>query len=82
MIEDKVIHKLLEHDDQFRSIRENMATRDDMRKVMDVLEGIATICKNIQEDHVFSIEWLKRIQAQVEKQDEEIRQIKMRLQMA
>ena len=82
MNEELVIKKLLEHDDRLQRIEEHMATKDDIRHLTDILEGIATMCKKIQEDHVFAIEWLKRLQTQFDRQEEDIRQIKMRLQMA
>ncbi len=82
MNEDLIINKLLEHEDRLKRIEENMATKDDVRRMTDLLEGIATIAKRIQEDHVFAIEWLKRLQSQYDKQEEEIRKIKLKLQIA
>ena len=82
MDEKKVITKLIEHDASLDRIERNMATKDDVRDMKDVLESIVTIAKKIQEDHVFAVEWLKRLQDHVERQDEEIRQIKLKLQMA
>jgi hypothetical protein len=81
MNEDKLIRKLLEHDDRLDRIERNMASKDDVRRMTDLLEGIATICKNIQEEHTFAVEWVKRLQTQVERQEEDIRQIKLRLQI-
>lgn len=82
MNEDKVIQKLIEQDEQLFFIIGNMATKEDMRHVGDTLEGVAKIAQDIKDDHVFAIEWIKRLQAQVEKQDEEIRIIKLQLKMA
>lgn len=82
MDEDKIITKLLEHDERLERIEENMFTKEDSRKMMELLEGIATVCKNIQEDHVFAIEWIKRLQTKIDQQENEIHAIKARLQMA
>lgn len=82
MNEDKVIQEILILKDDVQIIKETMSTKDDIRSMMHLLEGIATVCKKIQEDHVFAIEWLKRLQSQVERQENDIRQIKLRLQMA
>ncbi len=76
MDEDKIIHKLAEHDDQFDKvimklvehdermdrIETNMVTKADNQRVLDILDGIAKICRNIQEDHIFGVEWIKRLQ--------------------
>jgi len=48
----KVFIKLIEHDDRLDDIQANMFTKDDRSPVMDLLEGIATVCKNIQEVHI------------------------------
>lgn len=82
MDEDKVIQEIVTLKDDVRAVKETMATKEDIRKMTHLLEGIATICKKIQEDHVFAIEWLKRLQSQIERQEDDIRQIKLRLQMA
>lgn len=59
-----------------------MATKDDIREVMKTLEVVVTEIKRIREDHVFAIEWLKRLPSQVERQEDDIRQIKLKLAMA
>ena len=82
MDENKVIQKLVDHDEQLSFIRENMATGSDVREIKSVLESLVTIVKKIDEDHTFAVEWLKRLQTQVEKQEEDIRLIKLKLQMA
>lgn len=58
----RVIVKLIEHDERFERIEENMFTKEEGRKMMDTLDGIAKICKDIREDHLFAIEWIKRLQ--------------------
>lgn len=82
MDENKVINEIISLRENVEIIKETMATKDDVRRMTDLLEGLTTIAKRIQEDHVFAIEWLKRLQNQFEKQEEEIRQIKLKLQMA
>ncbi|MBI5135421.1 hypothetical protein HZA86_04295 [Candidatus Uhrbacteria bacterium] len=81
-MEEKIIQKLIDHDEQLQFIRENMATSNDVRNMTGILEGIATITQKIQEDHTFGIEWIKRLQTPVERQEEDIRKIKMQLQIA
>lgn len=81
MNEDKIIKEIIDLKEEVRDIREMMATKDDIRQIMSVLETLVTAVKKIQEDHVFAVEWLKRLQARVDQQDEEIRRIKLQLKM-
>lgn len=79
---DKIIVKLIEHDERMDRIEANMVTKADNQRVLDLLEGIATICKRIQEDHLFAMEWIKRLQSQVDQQESDIRKIKAQLHIA
>ena len=80
MNEDKIIEKLLEHDQKFEILEKKMD--DGFSRVNDVLEQIVTIVKKIEEDHIFALEWLKRLQDQVERQETKIIKIKQQLKMA
>ena len=80
MNEDKIIEKLLQHDQEFTAIRQEM--KNGFHEVNKTLEQMVTILKKIQEDHVFALEWLKRLQDQVERQENEIIKIKQQLKMA
>ncbi|KKS34025.1 MAG: hypothetical protein UU95_C0018G0001 [Parcubacteria group bacterium GW2011_GWC2_42_12] len=81
MNEDKIINKLLEHDEELRKIRENMLTREDGRKLFDILEDMATRVKRIDEDRVLTHQWVKRIEDKVESHDKMIDKIKMQLKI-
>lgn len=80
MNEDKIIEKLLEHDQKFEILEKKMD--DGFNKVNETLEQMVTIMKKIQEDHTFALEWLKRLQDQVEKQEQDIIKIKKQLKLA
>lgn len=80
MNEDKIIEKLLEHDQEFVIIGKKID--DGFNGTNDILEQVVTIVKKIEEDHTFSVEWLKRLQDQVERQDREIIRIKQELKLA
>ncbi|MBI4281107.1 hypothetical protein HY628_02840 [Candidatus Uhrbacteria bacterium] len=82
MNEDLIIKKLIDHDEQLLYIREHMVTKGDISKVTELLEWLVTAVKKIQDDHTFAIEWLKRLQDQFDRQDEEIRKIKLLLKLA
>lgn len=63
-------------------IKETMATKIDFRHMLGLLEGIATDMKTRKEKYSFSIEWLKRLQDQYDRQERDIQAIKLKLQMA
>ncbi len=62
MNEDKIIEKLLEHDEKF----EQMATKTDLlaseHRVMGVLDEIMVIIKRLDEERYFTAEWIRRVE--------------------
>ncbi len=82
MDEDKIIMAVLDLGERVEKMREEMATKSDIRAVRDVQEHHTTIMKNIQEDHTFSIEWLKRLQDSTDKHSDEIQMLKTRFNLA
>ncbi|MCX7779085.1 MAG: hypothetical protein N2259_02480 [Patescibacteria group bacterium] len=76
MPQDKIILKLLEHDERLERIEEKMATKDDMREIMEMLEGITTIAQRLDQERIFTAEWVKRIEKEVEEHRQEIIKIK------
>lgn len=92
MDEDKIIQKLMEHDDRLERIEQKFETvmsKEEGRGIKETLEQVVSIVKKIQDDHFFTIELYKRMQNEIDnqkselrKQDEEIRKIKMQLKMA
>lgn len=82
MNETEIVKNIIEVREDTADIRATMATKDDMTEIKDMLENIVTVAKRIQEDQLFSIEWIKRLQDKVDKQDEQIHQIKLHLKLA
>jgi len=90
MNEDKIIKKLIEHDGHFKRldkkliehderlerIEENMVTKLEHNEVIDTLDKIMTILKRLDQERIFTKEWIKRIDKKVEKHDQDIAQIK------
>lgn len=71
-----VIKKIISLDEKVETIEASMLTKKDGQRIMNSLEGLTSIAKNIREDHLFSIEWLKRIQRQIDRQQREIERLK------
>jgi hypothetical protein len=80
MQEDKIIKKLIEHDEKLQKIGENMLGKEYGQKTLEVLEDMATRIKRIDEDRVFSYQWIKRIEDRIETQEKEIKIIKLKLE--
>lgn len=84
-----IVQKLVEHDDRLDRIEQTMATKDDINRLTGSIENLTTVVKQVREDQLFIIEWIKRLQSQIDDQQkvinqqaEEIRKIKLHLQLA
>ena len=72
--------KLLEHDEQFSKIREEMA--EGFRKVTNTLEGIVTIVQRLDQERIFTVQWVRRIEDEVRQNSMEIIKMKQVLKIA
>ncbi len=84
-----IIGKLVDHDEQLKDLRENMMTKDDGRQIMDTLESIATTVQRLDQERIFTVGWVKRIEDRVEQtekdvvqQKEDIQKMKVQLKLA
>ncbi len=83
MDEQKIIQLLLNNQEQLQVLTGTvMGMREQIADLQNSVERLAGMVKQISDDHVFAVEWLKRIQSQLERQDEDIRKIKMQLKLA
>lgn len=51
---------LVQHDDRLDRIEENMFTKEDGRKMMVIIENIATVVKDTRQEQKHMIKWLQR----------------------
>lgn len=96
MDEQKIANGIIELKEDVKEIRSQMMTQTDKHEILDAIANLTTLVKKIDDDHVFAIEWLKRLQENSDKQQaiinqqqkvidqqvEEIKQIKLHLGMA
>lgn len=74
MDESKIINKLLEHDNHFVDIKHEIS---DLRtENLQAQDEMITILHRPDRRRIFTTEWVKRIEGDVEKQRQEIDQIK------
>ncbi len=62
-------------DQKFEDFKLVVATKEDIRQINQRLDEIVTTVRKLDEERLFTIEWIKRIEAEVEK-------IKRHLQIA
>ncbi len=75
-LEDKIIQALVELKEEVRSVAvEQSEMKKDIRNIYTQLDQQSVILKRLDEERVFTIEWVRRIEADVER-------IKTRLQVA
>lgn len=79
MSEDKIIEKLLEHDEKLS----NMVTNDEFQKFRsEMLQGQDTmvgILKRLDEERIFTHKWVKEIEYKVEENTRELQKLKLQL---
>lgn len=82
MDEERIVKKLLEHDEKLAELvtrREFDAFRGEYLQGQD---EIMTILKRLDQERIFTAQWVKRIERQVEEHTEQIKQIKLQLNIA
>ena len=89
MNEDKIIEKLIDHEEQLSEIKQRMATKEDIHEVMQTQDEMMTILKRLDEDRVFTHKWVDRIESDLEQtksrvaqSEEELSKLKADLKIA
>lgn len=72
MQEDKIIQKLFEHDNEFKGLKSEIG--DFKHETLHNQEEMITILKRLDDERIFTMEWVKRIETGVEEDREKIRQ--------
>jgi len=87
MDEDKVIKKLIEHDELLKPLCEDMkGAKEKVQAIADNQEQMITILKRLDEDRVFTHAWVSRMEKDVEQikvktQEHEVEIKKMKTQL-
>ena len=50
--EDKIIQKLIEHDERLERIENEMATKKEVREILDTLDAMTTILKHLDQERI------------------------------
>ena len=82
MKEDKIIAKLMEHDEKLEKLSnkiDNLVTRDEYLSGQDKIMKILT---KLDDERIFTEQWIKDTDVKVEANTEEIKTIKFKLKIA
>lgn len=80
MNEDKIIKKLLDHDDQFTKVREEI--KELRCESLRDREEMITILRRLDQERIFTTNWIDRIENEVENHRQEIIKLKQALNIA
>lgn len=75
MDEDKVILKLIDHDERLKRIEENMATKNDIANLLVGQDKMMQILLRVDQERIFTNEKIKQLEA-------DVKTIKLQLQIA
>ena len=79
MDEDKIILKLIEHDEALRRIEEQILSDEEKERLFSTLEDLATNMKALREEQVFTIEWIKRVQSHMDSHERRLQQLETKM---
>lgn len=63
---DRLINAVLKNTEDITEIKQNMVKKDEFNNLVSSVDAMAIKVKKLVEDHVFVIDWLKRLQMQVD----------------
>jgi len=73
---DFIARKMIEHDEQFSAIKEEMVTKNDLRNISKTLDKLVGLVETQNQEIVMISHGMKRHEESIEKIEEDIRQIK------
>ena len=67
MEDSKVIEKLIEHDERLDRIEKNMVTKLEFHELTDTMDKAMVILQRLDQERVFTSEWIRRIEGDVQR---------------
>jgi len=74
----RIALQVVENRQAIEKIEENMVTKEEHREVINTLDKMMAILQKIEREQVFTYEWMKRIETDVEKNKKDIKILKER----
>ena len=75
---DNVALKVIENTEAIEDIRKNMVTKE----IYNTLDEMMVILKKLDQERIFTTEWIRRIEGEVETHTREIKRIKEKLSIS
>ena len=82
MNEDKIIQKLIEHDEQLIEIQEKLKDIPSRDELFGKFDQVLTILDRLDQERIFTVEWIKRLETQVKENTSDIQHLKQHLKVA
>ena len=79
---DKVVDAVMNHEHRLSVIEENMATKEDIKGLIGIIDHWGKSIQDIKVDHTFSVGWLTRMQEQLGWHEQDIKKLKLMLNLA
>lgn len=67
MNEEKILDKLIEHGERLEKIEDRLETMPTKDELFSKLDSMVTILQRLDQERVFTTEWIRRIETDVEK---------------
>ena len=82
MSEETLTKRLVEQDAKLERVLVTMATKDDVEHVTEAIDGVMQILRRLDQERIFTAEWVRRIEAEVERHTKELAEVKQQLKIA
>jgi chromosome segregation ATPase len=79
---EKISDLAFNHGDRIAWLEENVATKKDFKELMISVDNWTKKIADVREDHLFGVEWMKRMQEQLGWHEQDIRKLKLMLNLA
>lgn len=81
MPKDKIILKLLEHDERLERIEGKVDSMITRKEYLQGYDEMITILRRLDQERIFTIEWVRRMEKEVEEHRRAINKIKQTLKI-
>lgn len=79
---DLLAQTAINHSQRLANIEENMATKEDIKGLIGIIDHWGKSIQDIKVDHTFSVGWLTRMQEQLGWHEQDIKKLKLMLNLA